>query len=101
MIGSIEGLRTIREVGKDDVIFVLMNIKCEDRPADNKGLMVPFYEFTFLYDNFPGEQWFWFRNHRCLPAAKVKEFFKLVGFNKVKRIETDHPLNAMYEIKLN
>ena len=34
-----------------------------------------------------------------LPEGKVKEYCKQVGFNKVKRIQIDHPLNALYEIR--
>ena len=36
-----------------------------------------------------------------LNEGKVKEYCKLLGFNNVKRINTDHPLNAVYEIRPN
>ena len=36
-----------------------------------------------------------------LPEGKVKEYCKEVGFKTVKRIEIDHPLNAVYEIRPN
>ena len=54
MIDPLEGMKIITSAVKDDGIFVLMDIKCEDDPADNKGAMFLFFifhEFTFLYDN--------------------------------------------------
>ena len=103
MTDPIQGLRTIREAVKDDGIFVLMDIKCEDDPADNKGPMAPFlYSMslhfcmtTSLANNGFG------LGTVGLPEGKVKEYCKLVGFNNVKRIKTDHPLNAVYEIRPN
>ena len=103
MTDPVQGLRTIREAVKDDGIFVLMDIKCEDDPADNKGPMAPFlYSMslhfcmtTSLANNGLG------LGTVGLPEGKVKEYCKLVGFNNVKRIKTDHPLNAVYEIRPN
>ena len=103
LIDPIEGMRTIRNAVKDDGIFVLMDIKCEDDPADNKGPMVPFmYAMslhfcmtTSLANNGAG------LGTVGLPEGKVKEYCKQVGFNKVKRIQIDHPLNALYEIRPN
>ena len=103
MIDPLEGMKNIRDAVKDDGIFVLMDIKCEDDPADNKGPMVPFmYAMslhfcmtTSLANNGAG------LGTVGLPEGKVKEYCKQVGFNKVKRIEIDHPLNAVYEIRPN
>ena len=33
------------------------------------------------------------------PESKVKEYCDLVGFKTVKRIEIDHPLNSVFEIR--
>ena len=90
-----------RPVVKDDGIFVLMDIKCEDDPADNEGPMVPFmYAMslhfcmtTSLANNGAG------LGTVGLPESKVKEYCDLVGFKTVKRIETDHPLNSVFEIR--
>ena len=83
MIDPLKGMKTIRSAGKDDGIFVLMDIKCEDNPSGNKGSMVP-----FLYDNIFTE-------------GKVKDYCKQVGFKTFKRIEIGHPLNSGYEIRPN
>ena len=101
MIDPLEGMKTIRKAVKDDGIFVLMDIKCEDDPADNEGPMVPFmYAMslhfcmtTSLANNGAG------LGTVGLPEAKVKEYCDLVGFKTVKRIETDHPLNSVFEIR--
>ncbi len=103
MTDPLEGMKTIRNAVKDDGIFVLMDIKCEDDPADNKGPMVPFlYAMslhfcmtTSLANNGAG------LGTVGLPEGKVREYCKEVGFNTVKRIEIDHPLNAVYEIRPN
>ena len=101
MIDPLEGMKTIRKAVKDDGIFVLMDIKCEDDPADNEGPMVPFmYAMslhfcmtTSLANNGAG------LGTVGLPESKVKEYCDLVGFKTVKRIETDHPLNSVFEIR--
>ena len=101
MIDPLEGMKTIRNAVKDDGIFVLMDIKCEDDPADNEGPMVPFmYAMslhfcmtTSLANNGAG------LGTVGLPESKVKEYCDLVGFKTVKRIETDHPLNSVFEIR--
>ena len=103
MTDPLEGMKTIRNAVKDDGIFVLMDIKCEDDPADNKGPMVPFlYAMslhfcmtTSLANNGAG------LGTVGLPEGKVREYCKQVGFNTVKRIEIYHPLNAVYEIRPN
>ena len=103
MTDPLEGMKTIRRAVKDDGIFVLMDIKCENDPADNEGPMVPFmYAMslhfcmtTSLANNGAG------LGTVGLPEAKVREYSKKVGFNKVKRIAIDHPLNSVYEIRPN
>jgi SAM-dependent methyltransferase len=103
MTDPIEGLRTIREAVKDEGIFVLMDIKCEDDPANNTGPMAPFLYgmslhfcmTTYLANNGAG------LGTAGFFEAKVREYCQLVGFNNVKRIQTDHPLNAVYEIRPN
>ena len=78
-----------------------MDIKCEDDPADNEGPMVPFmYAMslhfcmtTSLANNGAG------LGTVGLPESKVKEYCDLVGFSRVKKIETDHPLNSVFEIR--
>ena len=101
MIDPLEGMKKIRKVVKDNGIFVLMDIKCEDDPADNEGPMVPFLyamslQFcmtTSLVNNGAGLETV------GLLESKVREYCDLVSFNAVKKIETNHPLNSVFEIR--
>lgn len=95
------GLKALRRAVKDDGIFVLMDITCEDDPADNEGPMavfkfgasLHFCMTTSLAQNGMG------LGTVGLPESKVKEFCAEAGFGTVRRLPIDHPLNALYEIR--
>ena len=95
------GLRALRQAVKDDGIYVLMDIACEEDPADNEGPMgvfkmaasLHFCMTTSLGQNGMG------LGTVGLPEGKVKEFCQEAGFKSVRRLPIEHPLNALYEIR--
>jgi len=95
------GLRALRQAVKDDGIYVLMDVACEDDPADNAGPMavfkygasLHFCMTTSLAQNGMG------LGTVGLPEARVREFCKEAGFGSVRRLPIEHPLNVLYEIR--
>lgn len=95
------GLRALREAVKDDGIYVLMDVACENDPADNQGPMavfkfgasLHFCMTTSLAQNGMG------LGTVGLPEMKVNEFCKEAGFSTVRRLPVEHPLNVLYEIR--
>ena len=101
MADPMAGLKSLRRVVKDDGIFVLMEIACEEDPADNAGPMavlklgasIHFCMTTSLAQGGLG------LGTVGLPEGKVKEFTKEAGFSSVRRLPIEHPLNVLYEIR--
>lgn len=95
------GLRTLRDSVNDDGVYLLMDVACEDDPADNEGPMAVFkfcaslhYCMTTAIAN-GGEGL-----GTCgLPEARVNEFCKEAGFRSVRRVPVDHPLNVLYVVE--
>lgn len=95
------GLRTLRDSVNNDGIYLLMDVVCEDDPADNEGPMAVFkfcaslhYCMTTAIAN-GGEGL-----GTCgLPEERVKEFCIEAGFGSVRRVPIDHPLNALYIVQ--
>jgi SAM-dependent methyltransferase len=95
------GLRALRQAVRDDGIYVLMDVACENDPADNEGPMavfkfgasLHFCMTTSLAQNGMG------LGTVGLPEMKVKEFCKEAGFSTVRRLPIEHPLNVLYEIR--
>ncbi|MCZ6892742.1 MAG: class I SAM-dependent methyltransferase, partial [Gammaproteobacteria bacterium] len=95
------GLRTLRQALKDDGIYVLMDVACEDDPADNEGPLtvfkfgasLHFCMTTSLEQNGLG------LGTVGLPESRVKEFCAEAGFSSVRRLAWEHPLNVLYEIR--
>lgn len=101
MADPMAGLRSLRPVVKDDGIFVLMEIACEEDPADNKGTMavvkfgasLHFCMTTSLAQEGMG------LGTVGLPEGKVRDFTAEAGFSTVRCLPIDHPLNVLYEIR--
>ena len=101
MADPMAGLKSLRRVVKDDGIFVLMEIACEEDPADNVGPMavvklgasIHFCMTTSLAQGGLG------LGTVGLPEGKVREFTKEAGFSSVRRLPIEHPLNVLYEIR--
>jgi SAM-dependent methyltransferase len=97
----INGMKTLRRALKDDGLFMLMDIECEEDPADNEGPLAVFKLGASL--------------HYCmttalaqdglglgtvgLPESKVREFAEIAGFSSVRRVPIDHALNSMFELR--
>ena len=101
MADPMAGLKSLRRVVKDDGIFVLMEVVCEEDPADNVGPMavvklgasIHFCMTTSLAQGGLG------LGTVGLPEGKVKEFTREAGFTSVRRLPIKHPLNVLYEIR--
>lgn len=94
------GLRTLRDAVSDNGVYLLMDVVCEDDPADNEGPMAIFKFVASL--------------HYCMttamanggeglgtcgfPEARVREFCTEAGFRSVRPVPIDHPLNALYVV---
>ena len=93
--------RSLRRVVKDDDIFVLMEVVCEEDPADNVGPIavvklgasIHFCMTTSLAQGGLG------LGTVGLPEGKVKEFTREAGFTSVRRLPVEHPLNVLYETR--
>jgi 2-polyprenyl-3-methyl-5-hydroxy-6-metoxy-1,4-benzoquinol methylase len=95
------GLRTLRDAVADDGVYLLMDVVCEDDPADNEGPMAVFKFVASL--------------HYCMttamanggdglgtcgfPEATVREYCTEAGFRSVRRVPIEHPLNALYVVE--
>lgn len=100
MADPMAGLRTLRGAVEDDGVYLLMDVVCEDDPADNEGPMAIFKFCASL--------------HYCMttamanggeglgtcgfPEARVREFCGDAGFRSVRRVPIEHPLNALYVV---
>jgi 2-polyprenyl-3-methyl-5-hydroxy-6-metoxy-1,4-benzoquinol methylase len=94
-------LRAIRAATEDDGDYLMLEINCQDRPADNQGpVAAMFYGFSVLYcmttslaDGGAGLG-------TCgMPEAKVRELATAAGFSRVERVPVEDPLNVLYDIK--
>lgn len=95
------GLRALRQAVKDDGIYVLMDVACEDDPADNAGPMAVFKlgaSLHFCMTTSLGQGGMGLGTVG-LPESKVKEFSQEAGFRSVRRLPVEHPLNVLYEIR--
>ena len=95
------GIRVVREACKDDGIFVLMDIDCTDDPADNTGPFAVFklgasLHFCMTTSLAQGGEGL---GTVGLPESRVREFCSAAGFSSVRRLNIQHPLNALYEIR--
>ena len=95
------GLNALRKAVKDDGFYILMDVTCEDDPADNDGPMAVFKFCASL--------------HYCmttslandgvglgtcgLPESRVNEYCKKAGFSSVRRLPVEHPMNVLYEVR--
>jgi SAM-dependent methyltransferase len=101
MADPMAGLKSLRHVVKDDGIFVLMEVVCEEDPADNVdpmavvklGSSIHFCMTTSLAQGGLG------RGTVGLPEDKAKEFSREAGFTSVRRLPVEHPLNVLYETR--
>ena len=92
------GLRVLRESLDDDGVYLLMDVACEEDPADNEGPMAVFKFSASL--------------HYCmttamanggdglgtcgLPASKVDEMCRQAGFSATRQVPIDHPFNSLF-----
>lgn len=95
------GIRALRQACKDDGVYVLMDIDCTDDPADNEGPLAVFklgasLHFCMTTSLAQGGMGL---GTVGLPESRVKEFCDEAGFNSVRRLPIEHPLNALYEIR--
>jgi len=95
------GLRTLRQAVKDDGIYVLMDVACEEDPADNEGPMTAFKfaaSLHFCMTTSLGQNGLGLGTVG-LPESRVKEFCAEAGFGSVRRLPWENPLNVLYEIR--
>jgi 2-polyprenyl-3-methyl-5-hydroxy-6-metoxy-1,4-benzoquinol methylase len=91
-------VRAVREALADDGIYVILEIRSADDPAENVGplatllygVSVTYCMTTSLADGGHGLG-------TCgLPAARVRELCAEAGFASVEAIELEDPFNALY-----
>ncbi len=94
------GLRVLRESVADDGVYLLMDVDCENDPADNEGPMAVFkfcaslhYCMTTAMAN-GGEGL-----GTCgLPEARVAELCREAGFQSTRRVPIEHPFNSLFVV---
>jgi SAM-dependent methyltransferase len=94
-------LKAIRDALEPDGIYVMLDVRSADDPADNVGPIASmFYGFSIFYCMTTslahgGEG----LGTLGLPEVKVRELAAEAGFSSVRNVPIDDPFDLLYEIK--
>ncbi len=94
------GLRVLRDSVEDDGVYVLMDVACEEDPADNEGPMAVFkfcasLHFCMTTAMAGGGEGL----GTCgLPDSKVAEMCRDAGWSATRRVPIDHPFNSLFVV---
>ena len=91
----------IRRALADDGLYLMLEISCEDDPAQNQGpLATVMYGFSVLYCMTTSLAHGGAGLGTCgCPPAVVQELGGSAGFGSVRELPIEDPFNRLYELK--